>query len=78
MSPQESVVYWMEYVLRHNGTKHLNSISAEMPLHQYLLLDAIIFVIILILIVLFMSKFIYKLTYKLLKNVIKYLNETLK
>ncbi|KAK7579965.1 hypothetical protein V9T40_000594 [Parthenolecanium corni] len=41
MSPQESVVYWTEYVIRHNGAKHLQSPGAEMPLYQYLLLDVI-------------------------------------
>lgn len=41
MSPQESVVYWTEYVIKHNGALHLRTVGADMPLYQYLLLDVI-------------------------------------
>jgi len=49
MSPAESVVYWTEYVLRHNGAAHLRPVSTELRWYQVLLLDifSILFVSIL-------------------------------
>lgn len=43
MTLRESVVYWTEYVIRHNGASHLKSAAFEMPLHQYSLLDVVFF-----------------------------------
>jgi len=42
--------YWVEYVLRHNGTKHLQSASKDVPFYRYYLLDvfAILFLIVLV------------------------------
>lgn len=45
MTPQESVVYWTEYVLRHNGAPHLQTAAAKLNWFQYLLLDVIAFVL---------------------------------
>ena len=39
MTPQESVVYWTEYVLRHNGTSHLKALGTDMPFYSYFMLD---------------------------------------
>jgi len=39
MSPQESIVYWTEYVIRHNGASHLKALGTDMPLYKYLMLD---------------------------------------
>lgn len=44
ISPSESVVYWTNYVLRHNGALHLRTVGADMPLYQYLMLDVIGFI----------------------------------
>lgn len=44
ISPSESVVYWTNYVLRHNGALHLRTVGADMPLFQHLLLDVIGFI----------------------------------
>jgi len=41
MSPSESVVYWTEYVLSHNGAPHLKSHSLNLTWYQYLLVDVI-------------------------------------
>jgi len=41
MSPAESVVYWTEYVLRHNGAAHLKSQALNLKWYQYFLLDVI-------------------------------------
>lgn len=37
--PLDRAVYWTEHVLRYGGAPHLRSAAADMPLHQYLLLD---------------------------------------
>jgi glucuronosyltransferase len=37
--PLEETIYWIEYVIRHNGAKHLRSASRDLPWYQYLLLD---------------------------------------
>ena len=41
MTPQETVVYWTEYVIRHNGAPHLRALGADMPLYKYLMLNII-------------------------------------
>ncbi|VVC33549.1 UDP-glucuronosyl/UDP-glucosyltransferase [Cinara cedri] len=41
VSPAESVVYWTEYVLRHNGAPHLKSPAINLIWYQYFLLDVI-------------------------------------
>ncbi|KAL5244410.1 hypothetical protein ACI65C_011820 [Semiaphis heraclei] len=39
MSPQKSVVYWAEYVIRHKGAPHLKSQALNLTWYQYFLLD---------------------------------------
>ncbi|XP_034240866.1 UDP-glucuronosyltransferase 2B15-like isoform X2 [Thrips palmi] len=34
-------VWWIEYVVRNRGAKHLRPLGADMPLYQYLLLDVV-------------------------------------
>uniref|UniRef100_A0A1B6K457 UDP-glucuronosyltransferase n=1 Tax=Homalodisca liturata TaxID=320908 RepID=A0A1B6K457_9HEMI len=41
MSAMETAVYWIEYVIRHQGALHLRPASVSLPLYQYLLLDVI-------------------------------------
>ncbi|XP_028044496.1 uncharacterized protein LOC113557729 [Rhopalosiphum maidis] len=41
MTPQQSVVYWTEYVIRHKGAPHLKSHALNLTWYQYLLLDVI-------------------------------------
>lgn len=38
-TPLDRAVYWSEHVMRHGGAQHLRSVAADMPLHQYFLLD---------------------------------------
>jgi len=62
MSPEKSVVYWTEYVIRHKGAPHLKSQALNLTWYQYFLLDMItvvlIFIFIFVLIVLKLFKFI--------------------
>lgn len=41
MSPMNTAVYWIEYVIRHKGAPELRSAATGLPLYQYLLLDVI-------------------------------------
>lgn len=45
MSPIETAIYWIEYVIRHKGAHHLRSPAVVMPWYQYLLIDVILVVI---------------------------------
>lgn len=49
MSPQETVVYWTEYIIRHNGASHLQTAATELHWCQYLLLDVLCFVLLVLL-----------------------------
>ena len=44
--------YWVEHVLRHGGTKHLQSKGKDMPLYQRYLLDVFAFLVLVLLILL--------------------------
>ncbi|KAK5640040.1 hypothetical protein RI129_010851 [Pyrocoelia pectoralis] len=41
MSGLERAIWWIEYVIRHKGAKHLRSPLIDIPWYQYLLLDVI-------------------------------------
>lgn len=45
ISPQQTVVYWTEYVMRHNGTSYLKPAASQLNWFQYLLLDVAGFII---------------------------------
>jgi glucuronosyltransferase len=59
-------VWWTEYVIRHNGAKHLRSAALDLAWYQYLLLDVVAFLFILAAITVLAS-------YILLKTVYRYL-----
>lgn len=37
--PMDRAMYWIDYVVRHNGAKHLQSYGVHMPVYQYLQWD---------------------------------------
>lgn len=39
MTGLEKVVWWIEYVIRNRGAKHLRNPAADLPFYQYFLLD---------------------------------------
>lgn len=41
MSAIDTAIWWIEYVIRHQGARFLHSPVADIPLYQYLLLDII-------------------------------------
>ena len=72
MSGQELAAYWIEHVLRHNGTKHLQLGSKDLPFYQRHLLDVISFLVALaLLILLFISAILYCLLSQCLDKGIK-------
>lgn len=44
-TPQEAIVYWTEYVIRHKGAHHLRVAALDLYWYQYLMLDVIAFLI---------------------------------
>ncbi|KAK5642053.1 hypothetical protein RI129_008220 [Pyrocoelia pectoralis] len=48
LKPLDKAIFWIEYILRHNGGKHLKSSSLSFNILQYLLLDVIGFISIII------------------------------
>lgn len=46
MTPSERAVWWTEYIIRHNGTKHLQyRIKNKLTIGEYIYLDIIILVL---------------------------------
>lgn len=39
--PLDRAIWWIEYVIRHKGAKHLRSPAVDLPWYKYLLLDII-------------------------------------
>ncbi|XP_045452881.1 UDP-glycosyltransferase UGT5-like [Melitaea cinxia] len=54
MSPLDTGVYWIEYVLRHKGAGHMRSPALDLSYSQYLLLDFLAFSIISICLVIYL------------------------
>lgn len=76
LTPEKSVIYWTEYVIRHKGAHHLKSQSHNLMWYQYFLLDVLATMLIVTFIVLFIvNKFtkiifnyIFKYTYLSIKR----------
>lgn len=64
MSPQQSILYWTEYVIRHKGAPHLIPHALNLTWYEYLLLDMIAVATSFVLISLFILYYVLK---KLLK-----------
>lgn len=45
MSSENLTIYWLEYVLRHKGTKHMQSPVLELNILEYYLIDVYFFVL---------------------------------
>lgn len=60
MTPQQTLIYWTEYIIKHKGAPHLKTVGADMPLYQYLLLDILLFVLLIIAIIISVIYYILK------------------
>jgi len=70
MSPEQSAVYWTEYIIRHKGAPHLRSQALNLMWYQYFLLDVIAVMLICLFLVLFII-------YKILKLLNVYVSKRL-
>jgi hypothetical protein len=59
-------VWWTEYVIRHNGAKHLRSAALDLAWYQYLLLDVMAFLFLIVAIAVLVSYLILKIIYRYL------------
>lgn len=71
LSPAEQVVYWTEYVIRHNGAPHLKSHAINLTWYQYYLLDVIAVVLIFLTVSVFVAYKILKSIYKQVSNLLR-------
>ncbi|KAK5643187.1 hypothetical protein RI129_007032 [Pyrocoelia pectoralis] len=60
LSPLRTIIYWIEYVIRHHGAPHLKTAAVGMPLYKYLLLDVIAFLLLIMLIFMFAVYYVIK------------------
>lgn len=64
LSPIDTALYWIEYVLRHKGAPHLKSAAQDLAWYQLYLLDVLGFILIVSSLFIFISfhsaKFIVK------------------
>lgn len=68
MSPLDTAVYWTEYVIRHKGTRHLQSAAMHLAWYQYLLLDVILVIGVVLVAFILICYYIVKYTFLLLTN----------
>jgi len=68
MSPEESVVHWTEYVLRHNGALHLKSHARNLAWYQYYSVDVLSTFLFITFVILFIIYYGLKLIYKYICN----------
>lgn len=64
MTPQETAVFWVEYVIRHRGAIHMQSAAKDLSFVEYNMLDVfalMIFISLLLMMILIMAlRFVYK------------------
>ncbi|KAJ8981236.1 hypothetical protein NQ317_016532 [Molorchus minor] len=67
----ERATWWIEYVIRHKGAKHLRSTLLDVPWWQYFLLDVMGFIITLLFIISLVIYVTLKLFYKLVRKLLQ-------
>lgn len=68
LKPLESAVFWVEYVIRHKGTRHLRVGSVNQPWYQYYLLDAVLLIVTSLVVVLGVLKFVLVRLYRIIRK----------
>lgn len=69
-SPLRTAIYWIEYVLRYNGARHIRSPAAHLNFYQSWFLDVTVFLLITLILSYYILKFIFKYLMKGIKFVI--------
>lgn len=70
MPTLDSAVYWVEYVIRHNGAHHLRSVVTDLQWYQYFLLDVIAFIILTLILSICICYFITKTVKQIICNLL--------
>lgn len=65
MKPLDKAVYWIEYVIRHNGAHHLKTAANKLNWIQFLSIDVILLTLIVLLIFFNILIYIVSKVYKL-------------
>ncbi|XP_075220175.1 UDP-glycosyltransferase UGT5-like isoform X2 [Lycorma delicatula] len=60
MPPVDTAIWWVEYVLRHNGAPHLRPASLSLKWYQLYMVDLFLFIAAVILLLLLIIRFIFK------------------
>lgn len=56
VEPMAEAMFWIEYVIRHKGAKHLKSAAVYLPWYQYMMLDILGLFICILLFILIVSR----------------------
>lgn len=56
MKSLDRAIWWIEYVIRHKGTKHLRSATVDISWTEYMLIDVCVVLILLVFTVIFICK----------------------
>lgn len=70
MSALDSAVFWVEYVIRHKGARHLKSDAAYLNMFQQNSLDVIAFLVIVLIVIWKILKFVVIIFFKQLKKML--------
>ena len=60
IKPMDEAMYWIEYVIRNKGAKHLKSAAIDLPWYQYLMLDIFGFLFMILVISLVTIRYVFK------------------
>lgn len=55
MKPLDKAIFWLEYVIRHQGAPHLRTAALSLRWYQYLLLDVAAFIAVVFLMLVYIS-----------------------
>ncbi|XP_030764394.1 UDP-glucuronosyltransferase 2B19-like isoform X4 [Sitophilus oryzae] len=68
MKPMDTAVYWVEYVIRNNGARHLRVAGADQAWYEYHLVDVALFLLASLVVVFEISKFVIKKVFLVAKS----------
>ena len=60
VSPSETAMYWIEYIIKHKGALHLKSKSINLSLYKQLLFDVLLVYLIILYAVYYLLRFLFK------------------
>jgi len=76
MKPLDKAVYWIEYVIRHNGAHHLKTAGNQLNWIQFLSIDVMLVLLLTMFLILIVSFYTMKIMYKWFIKYREYHTET--